>query len=191
MKISRLFAVIAAAGALAAVQPAVAQTATCENVTFHGDLLAKFPNIRDVCQEIIVRDGDQVAVLNAELGRVGSQTVSARFKKHDGGMTDWIRFSPPADFRVRVAGRDYRLREMGRGSELNMYVPVDSPTVAVHSGVDEEELVFVMFEAGDAEDMGDALPKTASNAPLFALLGGLFLLIAGGMTLRRRGNASA
>jgi LPXTG-motif cell wall-anchored protein len=72
-----------------------------------------------------------------------------------------------------------------------MYVPVDATTIAIHSGVDEEELVFVNFEQGDVEDMAAALPKTASNAPLFALLGGLFLLIAGGMTLRRRGNTSA
>jgi len=35
-------------------------------------------------------------------------------------------------------------------------------------------------------DAGHQLPKTASSLPLVALLGGVFLAIGAGMTLRRR-----
>jgi LPXTG-motif cell wall-anchored protein len=188
MKKLNVLAILAAAASLAAIPTASAQDVTCDTANFSSAVMDSFPGIRNSCLDIIVKDGSPHAVLNAEVTRVRQATINLKFKRRDGGYTNAIQFRPDSEQRFEVeGGRNVRARDLSVSSQIRVYVPVEAPEprIAFVAPTAAATTAYYDFEESE-EELGASLPKTASNMPMFALLGGLFLAIAGGMAMRRR-----
>lgn len=173
---------------LALAMPASA--VTCDEVEFTAEITDRFPSAKDACLEVVERDGQQYVHMKAELARTprGNHGVF-RFKHTDGsfGPTQAIDLDP--SWRVRIQGRNYRLRDLARGQELDVYIPPDRWAMHVDepdSQVNDTIVLFTIIEPREEEPM---LPATASNMPLFALFGGLALLGAGALRVAQRRSA--
>jgi hypothetical protein len=158
---------------------------TCDDIDFTGELLAEYPYASEGCLDVIERNGERFAKMQVELVSTGNNRATFRFKHRDGsyGPTHSIQLDP--GFRAEIDGRNYRIRELGPGQELTVYLPPDrwEAHVAQVSDVDDS-VVITPVEIEDADDSGSmmaALPSTASPMPLFGLLGGLALLGAAGL----------
>lgn len=178
--IGRSFAAALAMAAFSYV-PAQAQELSCDDIDFVGEIGERFPNANEACLEIVERNGEQFAHYNAEIQRVSGNNVKVKFNLPDGSKTQTFAFDMPADARVEVQGRKYRYRDLGRGSDIDIYVPPDR--WEVHIPHDEDfatsSAVAVATPMAVADDdMGEEtvamLPSTASPLPLIGLLGALF-----------------
>ncbi len=192
---------IALAGALlvaAVAQPAMAQTdaattASCDSIVFTDAVLSRFPNAKDYCLEVALKDGDLFAHFEAEFVRRSGSDIVLRVKRPDGTFSDSIQITPPDDQRVNIDGRNYRMRDMNRGDTLDIWVPHDRFEVAVYET--QEEFVaapaVATYPATIVEEEEEMLPATASFMPLVGLLGALFATIGSvfgwiGFRIRRR-----
>ena len=178
-KTTSLIASSALLVALFTAAPAQAQM-TCDDIDFTGPQAQRFPELRSACLGVVQRDGRNFAKFTAELQRIAGTTVYAKFKLPDGGMTDTYKFDVPPEARVTVDGRQYRYRDLGKGAEVNMYVPDDRWEIHVPETDDFSTAAAVAVatpalhdEDEAADDMVAALPKTASPLPLIGLMGGL------------------
>ena len=122
------FALALFSGAALAQQPAA-----CERVEFSEQVLARFPNIRNACLDVINRDGQSFAVVRANLVRVTPRRMTVRVQLPDGTQSDTMGInvaSKPVhvhDFQAtvlhllgldherltyRFQGRDFRLTDV-------------------------------------------------------------------------------
>jgi len=60
--------------------PAYADPAQCQTAQFTDAVTARFPRIREVCQDVINKDGQDYAVVKGYLVRVGNQSKVARIR---------------------------------------------------------------------------------------------------------------
>jgi hypothetical protein len=176
--------------ALTWAQSSLAQ-ASCRDVTFTGPVAREFPDARDACLGVEMREGRPYAHFQARITNVRGNTVGAEFKLPDGTYGRPISFTPDADSRVRIAGRSYRWSELSRGQELDVWLPPDRWEIVVPA--DSESLAaaptvaaFAISEPSPAL-AANTLPRTASVLPLVGVLGGLLaalgFVVAG---IRRR-----
>ena len=177
-KTTSLIASSALLVAMFTAAPAQAQV-TCDDIDFTGPQAQRFPELRNACLGVVTRDGRNYAKFTAELQRIAGNTVYAKFKLPAGGMSDTYKFDVPSDSRVTVDGRQYRYRDLGKGTEVNLYIPDDRWEVHVPATEDFATATTVAVATPalttdeEADDMVAALPKTASPLPLIGLMGGL------------------
>jgi LPXTG-motif cell wall-anchored protein len=129
--------------------------------------------------------------MKAELTREPrGNTATFRFKHQDGsyGSTHSAELDP--SWRAQISGRSYRLRDLARGQELDLYLPPDRFAVHVHASDAEVTTIapvaVVAAEPEPEPEPASMLPATASKMPLFALFGALALLGAGMLRVARR-----
>src|SRR5262245_33144834 len=88
--------------ALASIGVAQAQV-TCQNAQYAPEVLAKYPNIRTACLDIVTRDGEPYAVVKGELDRVYSNnSVGVRIKRSDGTYSQRQTLKTERDLRVMI-----------------------------------------------------------------------------------------
>jgi hypothetical protein len=193
-------ALFAAGSLVLALIPAAAmaqQSAACERVEFSQDVLARFPNIRGACLDVISRDGQEFAVVKADLVRATARRMTVRVKRPDGTRSDPIGVNIRANERINVNGRMTPIDQVAIGQELSVYIHVKDPGIALAS----EEAGPVEFTPVTAEPEPEPapvaaaapepeMPKTATRLPLAGVLGlGLLALGAGIALVRRRARA--
>ena len=110
---------------------------------------------------------------------------SGRERSTDGG-------APDPDSRVRIAGRNYRWRDLSRGQELDVWLPPDRWEIVVPEDPEAQFAAaptvasFVISEPAPTV-AANTLPRTASPLPLIGAAGGVLvvlgLVVAG---IRRR-----
>ena len=175
---------------LALAMPAAA--VTCDEVDFSPVITDEFPRAKEACLGVVERDGQQYVHMKAELARQprGNHGVF-RFMHADGSYGPTHAIDVPPSWRARIEGRNYRLRDLARGQELDVYVPPDRWAVHVDApdGEINDTIVLVTIVEPREEEPEPMLPATASNMPLFALFGGLALLGAGALRVARRQSA--
>jgi hypothetical protein len=170
--------------------PALA--ADCSTAQFSDTVLARFPNIRLVCSEVIEKEGQQYAVVKGDLVRTGNNAVYMKFKLPDGSKSDTRKIETRPEFRVKVDGKALRVRELAVGQELTAYVKVSDPVISLEPAEPTEALAaYPIEEAAPAMAASTAeMPRTASPMPAVASLGGLLLAFAGMLTFLRIRRAS-
>ncbi len=164
----------------------MASALTCDDVNLSADITSKYPDAQAACLEVVERDGEPYVKMKVELTRQGEPNkLTFRFKNADGTLGPTHSINPAPEWRANIAGRNYRARDLGRGQELSIYLPPDrweahvaAPEMVV------ETFNFIVITAAEPEPM--MLPSTASNMPLFALLGGLALFGASLIRVSRR-----
>jgi len=168
-----------------ATVPALA--ADCATAQFSDEVLARFPNIRLVCSEVIEKDGQQYAMVKGDLVRTGNNAVYMKFKLADGTKSDTRKIEVKPEFRVKVDGKPVSVRNLAVGQELTAYVKVSDPVIALepYEAVALEptplESTAPMVASNETGDM----PHTASALPGLATLGALLLAFAGLLTFFR------
>ena len=117
-----------------ALIPAVAlaqQPAVCQRVEFSQEVLARFPNIRKACLDVINKDGQEYAVVKADLVRATSRRMTVRVKLPDGTHSDPIGINIKGNARVNVNGQPTRIEDIAIGQELSAYINVTDPGIAL------------------------------------------------------------
>jgi hypothetical protein len=165
---------------------------SCRDITFTGPVAREFPDARDACLGVESREGRPYAHFQARITSVRGNTVGAEFKLPDGTYGRSIAFTPDANSRVRIAGRNYRWNELSRGQELDVWLPPDRWEVVVPSDPAQSfaaaptVTVFAISEPAPAL-AANTLPRTASLLPLVGVLGGLLTALGFAIAgIRRR-----
>lgn len=179
-----------------AMMPVVAgaqQPAVCERVEFSQDVLTRFPNIRQACLDVIQRDGQEFAVVKADLIRTTARRITVRVKLPDGTRSDPRTISVDRGFRINIDGRPTRIEDVAVGQEITAYVNVRDPGIALAPAEPSQAIVFTPVPAEpEPEAVASAepeMPKTATQLPLLGAFGVALLALGAGFAfLRRRGT---
>ena len=164
----------------------LASALTCDEVVIGYEITSKFPTAQEACIEVVERDGEQFVKMKAELARTPrGNSATFRFLHADGSHGPTYSTTVDSDWRVNIGGRSHRMREVGMGQQLSVYLPSNrwEAHVAATDWV-VESFTFIVISEAQPEPM--MLPSTASNMPLFALFGGLALFGAGLIRVTRR-----
>lgn len=187
-------------GLALALIPAAAlaqQPEACQRVEFSEQVLERFPNIRNACLDVISRDGQQFAVVRANLVRTRPRRMVVRVRLPDGTQTEPMGINVGSNERVNIGGRLVPISEVAVGQELSAYIHVTDPGIALAS----ESTGPVEFTPITAEPEPEPepaatvaetpqMPKTATNLPLAGTIGALLLALGAGLAfLRRRARA--
>ena len=188
-------------GSLAlALIPAIAlaqQPAACERVEFSEQVLARFPNIRKACLDVISRDGQTFAVVRAQLVRTTSRRMTVRVRLPDGTQTEPMGINVASNARINVNGRMTPITDVSVGQEISAYVNVRDPGIAVASETPGPvEFTPIAAEPEPepapvaAAEPAPEMPKTATRLPLAGTIGLFLLALGAGLAiLRRRARA--
>jgi hypothetical protein len=193
--------IIVAGSLVLAMVPAVAgaqQPAVCERVEFSQDVLARFPNIRKACLDVISKDGQEYAVVKADLVRTTARRMTIRVKLPDGTHAEPRTINVKPGFRINVDGRPTPVEEIAVGQEITAYVNVTDPGIALAPAQASDPVEFTPVPA-EPEPAPEAvaaapaeMPKTATQLPLLGAFGvALLVLGAGSAFLRRRGTRNS
>ena len=194
-------AFISAGSLVLALVPALAfaqQPAACERVEFSEEVLARFPNIRQACLDVINKDGQDYVVVKADLVRATSRRMTVRIKRPDGSYSDPIGINIKPNARLNVDGKMVGIQDVAVGQELTAYVRVKDPGIALAS--DTEVVEFTPVPATPEPEPAPAaqaaaapapeMPTTATWLPLAGTVGLILLALGAGISLlRRRGRA--
>jgi hypothetical protein len=188
------------------------QAASCADVAWEENLLARYPRIGDACQEVVMSEGRKWARFEADLVRAYADgRVTLDFKDRRGSSIEQITLMPAHSQRVSIDGRSVEFKDVERAQELNLYLPEGTFAMATEPGAPLEELAEIVLapverrsaavspepaqavtepllaQADRAPGRTPAvLPDTAGPLPLFALAGLLSMLGGLALTIRRR-----
>jgi LPXTG-motif cell wall-anchored protein len=158
-------------------------------------VLARFPNIKAACLDVINKDGKDYAVVKADLVRTSSSRMTVRVRRPDGSHSDPIGVNVAAKDRVNVNGKPTRISDLAVGQELTAYISVTDPGIAL-APADEAAPVEVTPVPATPEPEPAAvasaveMPKTATSLPLLGTIGFVLLALGAGFAfLRRRSPA--
>lgn len=184
-----------------AMVPAAAgaqQPEVCERVEFSKDVLERFPNIRRACLDVISKDGQEYAVVKADLVRATARRMTIRVKLPDGTHAEPRAINVKPGFRINVDGRSTPIEDIAVGQEITAYVNVTDPGIALApaEASDPVEFTPVPAEPEPAPEPVAAapaeMPKTASQLPLLGAFGVALLALGAGFAfLRRRGTRNS
>lgn len=188
-------------GSLAlALIPAVAlaqQPEACERVEFSEEVLARFPNIRAACLDVITKGDQTYAVVKADLVRATARRMTIRVKRPDGSHSDPVGVNVAPNERLNVGGKPTAIQDVAIGQELTAYISVKDPGIALAPAEEPESVTFTPVPATPepapqqaAAEPAPAMPKTATSLPLLGSIGFVLLALGAGIAiLRRRSRA--
>jgi hypothetical protein len=162
-----------------ALPAANAQNSACQTVQFNDQVTQRFPRIREVCLDVIERDGQQYAVFKGDLTRTARNTLYVRFKLPDGSRTGTRKIQVSPQRRVLIEGKPVRIENLAVGQELTAYVKVSEPVVALAPPEDDpldlQPLEPETSQVASAET--GAMPDTASPVRQVGAAGLALLLL--------------
>ena len=190
MTIKRAFFVLQAVFFLAIGAPASAQTdLTCADITFEREVLEQYPDAAGACRDVVEVNGERYAKVRVEMMSARGNVGTFRFMHEDGTYGPLESVTVNDDWRANLGGREYRMRQLTRGQEMNIYIPADRWEAHVASDMSGTITTYyaVAMVRQPADSGGGAeLPSTASPLPLIGMLGMGSLFAAFLMRVRRR-----
>jgi LPXTG-motif cell wall-anchored protein len=167
-----------------------AQAVTCADVSYTDTMLASNPNIGDACLEIVERNSAMFAKLKARVVRQSVNSTIVQWQLPDGSWTTPDRTYPPYGATAEIGGKEVRISDLAPKQEVNVYVISEgnftvAEVVAPAAAAAPAPMAAPAQAAPAPEPKPMALPKTASQVPLFALLGGLLILLGGAVSFVR------
>ncbi len=188
MKKTLLISILALLGAIGFTS--AAQAATCADVNYSAELLAENPMIKDACLEVVEKNGIEAIRLHAKVVRQGVTSTTVRWKMPDGSWSSSDRRYPTRGATADIDGQDIKIHDLAPGQEVNVYVPSANnwslmAATPAAAAAPAPAPAPVAAPAPAPEPMPAALPKTATQLSLFALLGGLLILLGGAVSIVR------
>jgi LPXTG-motif cell wall-anchored protein len=166
---------------------ASADPAKCQTVEFGPAVSARFPNIRKVCQDVIMKDGQEYALVKGYLVRISSKSARIRPILPDGSRGDAMDIAYDPARKVMVKGKAVSPTDISVGQELSFYVKVSEPVAAMEPADTAPLAAMSMPEpVEETASRAPEMPKTASPLPLIGVTGLALLALGGGLTLVRR-----
>jgi hypothetical protein len=159
-----------------------AQDYTCSDLTWSASRLEVNSNIANLCLDVVEKSGAPFAKLRARIVRQGVNSTVVKYQMPDGGWSDSERVFPEG-FEAMIAGNAVRIADLAPRQEVNVYIrgegnfSVPAPVVVAAAPAP--------VPAPEPEPEPEALPTTATQLPLFALLGGLLVLLGGMVSVIR------
>lgn len=157
----------------------------CSDIVWQADVLQRYPDIDDACQEVVEYDGREYVRFVGTVQSSSTESMTMQFE----GTDQEITLTTPDDLSLFVDGRPTRARRLQRGQELTFHVPADQFVAHFFEPGSETEFVVVrIVQAPAAQQVaaatpGRTLPQTASILPSIGLLGALLMLV-GAVMLR-------
>jgi len=187
MKKLILASMLAALGVTAVTS--TAQAATCDDVVYSAALLESNPNIGDACLEIVERGSASAVRLKARVVRQSINSTIVQWQFPDGSWSDPDRTYPPYGATAEIGGKEVRISDLAPKQELNVYIISENnwevAEMAEAAPAPAPAPAPAAAPAPAPEPMPVALPKTATQVSLFALLGGLLILLGGAVSFLR------
>jgi LPXTG-motif cell wall-anchored protein len=146
-----------------------AKAADCSDVTYTNTLLATNPEIGEHCLKVVERNGGSFVKLKAKVVRQSAYSTIVQWQSPDGTWSESDFTYPAARATAEIGGKVVNMSDLAPKQAVNVYI------------VQEGNWMIV-----EAEPMPVRLPNTATRVPLFALLGGLLILLGGVTGLARR-----
>lgn len=192
MKKTIILSTLVVLGGLGLAVSASAQEATCDNVVWSDSALEVNPNIGDFCLEIVEKNGVQAAKMHARIVRQSVNSTIVQWQRPDGSWSPSERRYPDRGFMAQVGGEDVKISNLPERQEVNVYVPAGeswsfpaaAPAAAAAMAAAPEPEPEPMAEP-EPEPMPAALPTTATQLPVLALLGGVLVLLGAAVTFVR------
>jgi hypothetical protein len=172
---------------------ASAQALTCSDLVWSASVLADNPNIGDACLEVTEKNGQPVAQFRARVVRQSVNSTIVQWQLPDGSWSPSQRRYPDRGFTATIEDREVRIRDMNARQEVNVYVPAGAawslPAAAAPAAAAAAPVAAAPAPAPapapEPEPAPAMLPTTATQVPLLALLGGLFVLLGGAVGIAR------
>ena len=173
------------------------QPAACQRVVYSAEVLARFPNIKAACLDVINKDGKDYAVVKANLVRATSRKMTVRVKRSDGTLTDPIGVNVAPNERLNINGKPTAIQDVAIGQELTAYINVTDPGIALAQSDETAPVEFTPVPATPEPEPQPAtvastaeMPKTATSLPLLGTIGFLLLALGAGFAFLRRRSAA-
>ena len=165
-----------------------AQAASCSDVIYSAEILETNPNIAGACLEIVEKGGAQAIKMTARVVRQNVSSTIVQWKLPDGSWSEPNRRVPERGATAEIAGKTVKISDLAPRQEVNVYVasagnwslPAPAPAAAAAPPPAPKPV-----SAPAPEPKPVALPTTATQVPLFALLGGLLILLGGAVSFAR------
>ncbi len=178
MKLLKLTLVLAATWFAATASAQETTALSCSDFVPTPEALEKYADLKGACEGIVDRDGELYAKFTAIVRRVSGSNLTIYLPVTD----HTFRLRPSASSRLLVGSRKYRVRDLARGQEVQIYLSVAQlarPNIEEVAFVTETDLIIDLKVERVA-----ALPTTASIWPTVASAG--LILLGVGFVLRRR-----
>jgi len=167
---------------------ASAQDWNCGDLTWSATRLDTNPNIADHCLDVVERSGVPFAKLRARIERQGVNSTVVRYMLPDDGGWGSSERVFPGGFTASIEGKDVRIVDLAPRQEVNVYVksagnftfPPAAPVAAAAPPPPPPPA-----PEPEPEPEPVALPTTATQVNLLALLGGLLILMGGMVSVVR------
>jgi hypothetical protein len=201
MKKIVLVSMLTVVGGLGFTVSASAQDTTCADLVWSAEVLANTPNIAQHCLEVMEKNGQQVAKLHARVVRQSVNSTIVQWQLPDGSWSASERRYPEKGFTAQVGDKDVKITDLPVRQEVNVYVPMAgnwstasaAPAPAAPAAAPVAAPAPAPAPMAEPEPMPEPepepepamLPTTATQVPLFALLGGALLLLGGAVSFLR------
>jgi len=166
---------------------ASAQDFGCGDIIWSSDVLADNPNIGDACLEVVEKRGATAAKLRARVVRQGTNSTIVQWQLPDGSWSAAQRRYPERGATAEIGGQVVRISDLVARQEMSVYIPMgeawSKPAVAAVAAAAPPPPPPPPAPEPEPEPV--AMPTTATQIPLFALLGGLFILMGGMVSVVR------
>jgi len=165
-----------------------AHAADCQTVEFSSEVLAKFPNIRQACLGVIQSGDEQNAVFKTRLVKVypfPDNRVQVKIALPDGSYTEPRTITTSPNFRAVVDGKPVRVEDLSVDQDLNIYIKVKEPMIALAPAEPAAPTVFSPLSAEHPTHVASAakMPRTGSNRLNLLWLGFAFAIAGNGLSL--------
>jgi hypothetical protein len=142
------------------------------------------PNIANACLDVVEKRGTQAVKLSARVVRQGVNSTIIQWQMPDGSWSASERRFPERGATAEIGGQTVRLAELAPRQEVNVYVPM-AGNWSLPEPAAAPAPAPAPVPAPAPEPEPEALPTTATQVPLFALLGGLLILLGGAVSFAR------
>jgi hypothetical protein len=183
MKKTMLITMLVLLGALGFTT--TAQAASCSDVIWSAETLESNPNVGAACLGIVDKRGNQAVKLTARVVRQGVNSTVVQWQLPDGSWSASERRFPARGATAEIQGQEVRILEMAPRQVVNVYIPMENNWSLPQPVAAAAPPPPPPARAPEPEPEPEALPTTATQIPLFALLGGLFILLGGAVSFAR------
>lgn len=186
MKKSILISTLVALGGLGFTATASAQIG-CDDVVWSASALADNPTIASSCLGVVDKAGSPHVKLTARVVRQSVNSTIVQWQQADGSWSSAERRYPARNAVAEIGDQTVRISQLAPRQVVNVYLPradfwslPPEPAAAAAPPPPPPPP-----PAPEPEPEPEMLPTTATQVPLFALLGGLLILLGGAVSFAR------
>jgi hypothetical protein len=159
---------------------------TCDDLVWSPSVLADNPNIGEACLGVADKGGQTVAQFRARVVRQSVNSTIIQWQLPDGSWSPSQRRYPEKGFVAQLEDKNVKILDLPARQEVNVYVPageawsMPAPAAAPMAAAAAAPVAAAAaMPEPEPEPAPAMLPTTATQVPMLALLGGLFVLLGG------------